>query len=124
MNLNSIVSSAIGAINPPVPLSVQISTGTTQDASFKQVPTYAMPVTVMGQVQPLTWRDIQQLDGLNLQGTRRKIYISAHIDGLVRVDNKGGDLITDNCGNTWLVAMVLEAWPSWTSCAATLQDGS
>ena len=31
-----------------------------------------------------TWRDIQQLDGLNLQGTRKAIYLNGEIDGVRR----------------------------------------
>ncbi len=80
-----------------------------------------------GQVQPVTWRDIQQMDGLNLQGTRWKIYLNGQVDGLVRVERKGGDLIilppTSRHPGTWLVAMVLEQFPDWVCAAITLQDG-
>jgi hypothetical protein len=37
-----------------------------------------------------TWRDIQQLDGLNLQGTRKAIYLNGEIDGVRR---GGGDTV-------------------------------
>ena len=127
MNLNSIVSGAINTINPDILLSIQVSAGTTVNAQYQQVPSYASPVTVPGQVQPLTWRDIQQLDGLNLQGVRKRIYINGVVDGLVRATNKGGDLITISSGpfaGVWLVALVLEAWGTWTAAACTLQDGS
>ena len=105
-------------------LTVKVSTGSTISADGTRTPSYASPITISGQVQPLTWRDIQQLDGLNLQGTRQKIYLNGRIDGLIRSQNKGGDLITDASGNVWLVAQVLEIWPDWCSVAATLQDGS
>src|SRR3990167_5432160 len=94
MNLNQIVSGAVGSINPQVPLSIRVSTGYAQNADFVRVPSYAPAVTVPGQVQALTFRDIQQIDSLNLQGTRRAIYVNGRVDGLVRVENKGGDLIT------------------------------
>jgi hypothetical protein len=45
------------------------------------------------------------------------------VDGLVRVINKGGDLITLPDGSIWLVAQVLEQFPDWVSAAITLQDG-
>ena len=124
MNLNSIVSGAINTINPDILLSIQVSAGTTVNAQYQQVPSYASPVTVPGQVQPLTWRDIQQIDGLNLQGVRKRIYINGVVDGLVRATNKGGDLITAPDGSVWLVALILEAWPRWTCAAVTLQNGS
>jgi len=37
------------------------------------------------------WRDIQQLDGLNLQGTRKAIYLKGEIDGLHR--GRGGTVL-------------------------------
>jgi hypothetical protein len=124
MNLNAIVSGAVGAVNPRVPLSLQTSTGSTIGADFKPVPTYAPAVTVMGQVQPMAWRDIQMTDGLNLTGTRRVIYLDGNFDGIVRVSTKGGDLISTPSGEVYLVAMVLETWPDFCKVVATLQDGS
>jgi hypothetical protein len=127
VNLHGIVSGVIGAVNPAIMASVQVSTGHTTAASGKQTPTFGPPVSVPAQVQPLTYKDIQQVEGLNLNGTRRAIYLNGAVNGLVRVSNKGGDLITIASGpnaGTWLVALVLEAWPDWTKCAVTLQNGS
>ncbi len=62
------------------------------------------------QVQALTFRDLTQVSGLNLNGTRRGIYLSGDVEGLVRSQGKGGDLITFPDGSEWLVALVLEAW--------------
>jgi hypothetical protein len=31
------------------------------------------------------WRDVQQLDGLSLQGTRKAIYLNGEIDGVRRL---------------------------------------
>jgi hypothetical protein len=78
------------------------------------------------QVQPVTWRDIQQMEGLNLQGTRSKIYLYGRVDGLVRSLRKGGDLVVIATGGvsdgTYLVAQVLEQYPDWCSAALTLQN--
>lgn len=86
----------------------------------------AMTTTLMltGQIQPVTWRDLQQIDGLNLQGVRDKIYLYGEVDGLVRPDRKGGDLVILLAGphqGVWLVAQVLEQWPDWV-CAAIVQQ--
>jgi len=124
MNLHGIARGAISAVNPFVRAQVQVSTGYTTAPGAKRTPQYAPGVMVRVQVQALTFRDIQQIDGLNLQGTRRAIYIDGNIDGLVRPLNKGGDLITLDDGSVWLVAMVLEAWPDWCKVAVTLQDGA
>lgn len=123
MNLHGIVAPAIGIVNPMVPLSIQVSTGSTTAADGQRTPTYAPAITVMGQVQALQYNDIVQLDALNIQGVRRKIYISGRVDGLVRTDRKGGDLIVTPDSKVWLVVLVLEYWPDWVSCAVTLQNG-
>ena len=132
MNLNQIVSGAIAAVNPMVKCTLQISTGTTVNADFTRVSTYQTITGVMAQVQALGFRDILQIEGLNLQGTRRAIYLQGDVEGLVRASNKGGDLITMPDGTIWLVAMVLESWlqntggtqPGWVKVACVLQNGS
>ena len=124
MNLHQIASGAIGAVNPFVPISIQVSTGSSINAAGQRTPTYAPAVVKPGQLQALTFRDITQMEGLNLQGTQKAVYINGHVAGLVRVLNKGGDLITFPDGSVWLVTLVLEHWPNWTKCAVTLQDGS
>lgn len=134
MNLHSIVFPVISAINPMTPLTIRVSTGYTVDAEGRQVPAYT-PVTALGQVQALSFRDIQMLAGLTLNGTRRAIYITGNFDSTDRVSAKGGDLIvfddTPNIpspirGTVWLVAMQLEAWdePNWCKVAVTLQNES
>jgi hypothetical protein len=194
MNLHGIVAASISAVNPLVPVTVQVSTGPgATTAAGKRVPTFATPggltgsitgdvltvtaqasgkllkgqtltgtgipaqtsivaqlsgtagglgtyrinrvldaplvdvaittaLIVPAQIQSLTFRDLQQIDGLNLQGNRNGIYFYGQIDGIVRPDNKGGDLITFPDGSIWLVAMVLEDWPDWCKVAATRQN--
>lgn len=121
MNLHGIVSGCINAVNPFVPLVLSISTGYTTGDSGIQTPTYADPVVGQGQVQPMSWRDLQQVDGLNLQGTPQAIYFYGEVDAIIRVKSKGGDLITDSNNNVWLVNQVLELWPDWCKVCATLQ---
>lgn len=80
---------------------------------------------VMAQVQPMSWRDLQMVEGLNLNGTRRKIYLRGVTESVVRSLRKGGDLIDIVGGvnaGVWLVAQVLEQFPDWASAAITLQD--
>lgn len=195
MNLHSIASGIIGAVNPQRPLSIRVSTGNTEDDTGRAVPTYATPgafvgsivgnvltvvsqsegkllvgqqlaatdilpdttildyltgsggigtyrvsnsqnlterpfttqLVVPGQVQPIAWRDIQMMEGLNLQGTRKKIWLYRRFDGLIRPTNKGGDLITDLTNNDiYLVAQVDDQWDPnvWCSVFATLQNNS
>lgn len=193
MNLNSIVSQAVGAVNPLSPVSIQIGSGSQRNADTSRTPLFSslaqftatlaanvLNVTVlasgtlavgqavmgngvnpatlilgqidgtpggighyrvmatpdlassglstvagaMGQIQNLTFRDLQQLEGLNVQGVRHAIYINGRVDGIIRSQNKGGDLVTFADGSIYLVAHVLEYWPTWCKVAATLQNGS
>ena len=133
MNLHEIGSGAISAVNPPTSLSIQVSTGYTTAADGTPIPQYADPVTVDdADVQALDAGDIQHLDSLNIQGRRMKFYINGNIDGLIRPNSKGGDLITvvsggnnqQLIGSTWLTATILEYWPDWCCVAAVLQTDS
>ena len=54
---------------------------------------YADSVTGPAQIQALDANDIKQLDGLNIQGTVRAIYLRGVLAGVVRPDGTGGDLI-------------------------------
>lgn len=132
MNLQAITAGAVAAVNPMVPCAVRISTGSTKGANYKNTPTYAAPITLMGQIQALSYKDLMQTEGLNQQGTRRAIYFQGDVEGIVRVSQLGGSLVTTPDGSIWLVAQVLENWgmdgsvdsPGWCKVAATLQNGS
>ena len=124
MNLYGIVSGAVAAINPKQLVTVQVSTGSTLDAEGARTPAYAPAVQVRAQVQALSYSDMQHADAINIQGLRRSIYLNGEVDGLVRAQNKGGDLITLADGTVWLVQDVPEHWPDWTHCIVTMQDGA
>lgn len=126
MNLHGIVAGQIGAVNPFITVSIQVSTGSTPSANGQRVPTYAPAVERRAQVQPASYKDLQMVDGLNQGGERRKIYLYGVVDGLVRVENKGGDLITISGGvnaGVWLVNQTIEQWPDWVAAVITLQNG-
>lgn len=137
MNLHGIVAGAISAVNPMIRATIKRSTGSKVNAAGVRVPQYSYPCGdySMLQVQSLTFGDIQQLDGLNIQGTRRAIYAYGAISGIIRVGEKGGDLVVFDPGalaegDVWLCAHVLEQWndgardSAWCKIAITLQDGS
>lgn len=121
MNLHSIVSGAVGAINPLVTATLRASAGSTTAPDGKRIAVYADPVTVRCQVQSLQYNDILQLDALEIQGSKSKIYVNGRWQGLVRPDRRGGDLITMPDGRVYLVTLVLEEWPDWCCVAVTLQ---
>ena len=120
MNLHAIVSGAIGTINPQIPVTIRVSTGATEDASGRSVPTYAVPIIVNGQRQDLSGSDIYRMQGQNIQGVICKLYLTGNFEGLFRVMGKGGDLLSFG-GQVYLVAKVIERWPDWCSLALTMQ---
>lgn len=133
LNLHAIVAPYIAVVNPMAPVTIQFSTGYTTAADGTQIPTYSAPLSMQAQIQALTFGDLRQVDGLNLNGTRRGIYLYGDVQGVVRVARKGGDLITFvgaaggfPSGSVWLVALALETWNGadggWCKVAATLQD--
>lgn len=121
MDLQSIANAAIQTVNPNEIVSMLRSTGYTIGQGARQVPSYADPVTGPAQIQALDGIDLQQLDGLNIQGTIRAIYLRGPLAGVIRPESKGGDLIKRGT-ETWLVVKVLESWRTFTKCAIVLQS--
>lgn len=125
MNLHSLVSPLIGIVNPPITVQIRRSTGYTRNPDGTRTPTYSDIATVKAQKQPLQYNDLMMTDGLNLQGERCKMYLQGDWDGIVRADQKGGDIITCPDGSTWLVAVQAENWgdqSGWTAVICTRQN--
>lgn len=125
MNLHAIVGNSIAQINPYVLGNYQQSSGYTTNDDGSRVPSYYPGVTVQIQMQALQYNDIMQISSLNVQGTRQAMYINGDWEGLVRVNQQGGDIITLPDNSIWLVVMVLERWSvtsGWCKVAVTRQD--
>lgn len=126
MNLHGIAGPVVSAINPQIPVTALIATGVSAPGpDGTTVPIYADPLALVGQVQPITWRDLQQMEGVNLGGIRWKVYLYGEVDSVVRFEKKGGDLILIQTGRhqgTWLVAQILEQFPDWCCAAITFQS--
>lgn len=120
MNLHGIVAGAIGTVNPFITAQAIQSTGYTALPSGKQVPSYADPITLSIQKQELSFKDLQHVDGLNIQGELCSVYLSGQIYGVDRGTAKGGDKFVFN-SQTWLVVAVPEQWPDWCRVILCLQ---
>ena len=126
MNLHGLVSSAIGAVNPYIDATLRKSTGYTIGENKKQIPTYST-LTGKIQAQELTTDEIKHANSLNIQGLFRKVYIQGNWAGVVRADQKGGDIFTfpqypGNPAQDWMVFVVYEMWPDWTCVGVVLQS--
>jgi hypothetical protein len=119
MNLHSLVSGAIGTVNPFIPVVIKQSTGYTTNPDGTQVPAYTV-INTTGQQQALSGGDIYRLNSLNVQGVTTKMYLSGNWEGVFRVLGRGGDLLAFG-GRTYLVAAVLERWPDWSCVALIMQ---
>src|SRR5271155_5526729 len=124
MNLHGIVAGAIGAVNPLRQATLMRSIGYTINPDGTQVPAYQTIGNVTCQVQELTSKDLHQLDGLNLQGSSRAVYLNGDWSGVVRATSQGGDMVQLDDGTIWLVVAIPEKFPDWTKMIITLQDGS
>ncbi len=116
MNLHNIVSGVIASVNPWIQVTIQPSLGYTTNSDGSRVPSYGATVHMSGQLQSLTYSDLVQLNGLNIQGQRRALYLNGDWEGIVRSD-----------GSIWLVAQVLENWHNtagWVKLCITLQNNS
>lgn len=130
MDLRGLANSVSNAVNPNMIVTVAASTGSTvgtSDNGYKQTPTYAAPVSGPAQLQALDGSDLKQIDGLNLQGVLRAIYLRGALAGVIRPNSQGGDIVTIAAPappqfiGTWLVVKVLETWPLWSKCVINLQ---
>lgn len=132
MNLFGLTSGPVASVNPQVPVTLQQQIGGyTTAPDGKRTPNYAAsPQSV--QVQGLSAREIEHLDGLNITGVLRKAYLAGNWLGVYRANNQGGDLMQfgagagvplDLQGTTWRVVQVFETWPGWCALAIQQQMG-
>jgi hypothetical protein len=84
----------------------------------------ATALTLPAQIQALSFRDLAQLEGINLNGERRAVYFNGAVAGVMRWSKKGGDLLIFPDGSLWLTALVLEQWPNWCKVACTRQNAT
>lgn len=114
---------AIAAVNPHQPATLQLSTGPGPTASDgSRSPTYARAIDVTAQVQSLSTSDLRKLEGMNIQGSQRAIYLNGMMNAVQRLNQLGGDLVTLQDGSTWLTTAVLEGWDTgWCKISVVQQ---
>ena len=126
MNLRAVANSTIQVVNPDVIVPIQQSNGYTTSASGARVPLYLPTQNVSCNIEALQYNDIAQIDGLNITGIRRKVYVNGAWNGIERSDQEGGDLLQfpEHPGGpvrSWLVVFVFEQWADWCSLCVTQQ---
>src|ERR1044071_9875799 len=119
LNVRGAANAAIQAVNPNMAGTFYANTGFTINAAKKQVPSYAAAVpNVPLQVQAVTAGELRHLENLNVQGVLRSVHMYGNTQGVVRVNQKGGDLlyfpeVPGGAAKIWKVVKVLETWADW-----------
>jgi hypothetical protein len=125
MKLRSIVNGAVQGINQDQQITWIQSSGYTTDADGNRTPNQ-VSTPVWANVQALSGNDLRHVDGLNMQGVMRSVYLYGDVEGIVRANGQGGDLLQfpmtpGGTAQNWLVTQVMETWPDWCRVIVTLQ---
>jgi len=125
MNLHGLVKGVVGAVNPEIQATLKKSCGYTTSTAGDQLPAF-LTSTGSIQVQGVVGDDLTHAQNLNIQGVTRKVYLPGNWAGVVRADQKGGDLLyfpqfPGSVIQEWAVKTVLEAWPDWSAVLVVLQ---
>lgn len=129
INVRGIANAAIQVVNPNIPVIVRLPNGYTVDATtLRQIPAY-ITQEAQGQLQALDGDDLGQINGLNIQGTIRAMYLYGSIAGVIRPDGSPQShvIFTSNEAGVvkereWGVFKVLETWPDWCKVAIVYQE--
>lgn len=126
MNLRSLANKITQVTNPNIQINWIQSTGYTTNPAGKRTPT-TLTLTVWAQVQALSATDLKHVDGLNITGVMRSVYLYGNAAGVVRADQIGGDILVfpevpNGTMRNWLITKVMETWPDWCHVIVTLQQ--
>ena len=126
MNLRGLANKYTRLTNNNIQVNWVQSTGYVTDEAGKRTPTN-ITLTVEAQVQALSTSDLQQVDGLNMTGVMRTVYLYGNAAGVVRVDQIGGDIlrfpeVPNGTVRNWLITKVVETWAEWSKVIVTLQQ--
>jgi len=129
MDLRTIANQVSNTVNPNIIVRLQTSAGSTLGAAGRQQPQYNPAITGPAQIQALDNVDLKKMEGMNISGSVRAIYMKGNLAGVIRPDSKGGDLITVPAApgvpalfvGLWLTTKVLESWPLWTKICIVKQ---
>lgn len=126
MKLRSIVNGAIQGINHDRTVTWVQNSGYTTADDGTRTPAQTS-VDMRANIQALSGTDLRHMEGLNIQGVMRSVYLYGDVEGIVRAQGKGGDMLQfpmspGGAVESWLVTQVMETWPRWCRVIVTLQN--
>lgn len=119
INVRALANQLTSGVNPNTSVVLRAYQAYTVAPSGKTTPSYAAPVTIVGQVQALAKREIQHLDAMNISNCERSIYINGQLQAYDRLAQTGGDMLFFE-NSWWLVSAILEGWTAVGWCKAAL----
>lgn len=125
IDIYGLANSVIQDVNPDSSISWVRNSGYTTDDAGKRTAT-TTTTTILAQIQGLSASDLRHIDGLNIQGVMRSVHMKGNVQGVVRADSKGGDIlqfpeIPGESNKNWRVIQVMETWPEWSRVIVVLQ---
>lgn len=126
INVHVAANAAIQAVNSDGTYAFYASAGFTVGANGKQIPSYSGPTNVPMQIQATSASDLKKLADLNVEGVYRSVHMFGNTQGVVRVNQKGGDLlyfpeVPAGTLRIWKVVKVMETWSDWCRIIVCLQ---
>ena len=127
IDVHALANSAIQPVNQDIPVIwIRSTGGYTTDAVGHRTPITASQ-TVNANVQGLSAKDLEHTDGLNIQGVMRSVHLYGNVQGIVRADQQGGDILQfpeapGGPVRNWRVTLVMETWANWCRVIVTLQN--
>lgn len=127
INVRGIANAAIQTVNPNIVGTFYASVPPVMDPNTRKlVPGYAAGVNVSLQVQAVDGPNLRHLDEMNVEGVMRSVHMWGNTQGVVRVNQQGGDLlyfpeVRNGASKVWKVVQVVETWPDWSHVNVCLQ---
>jgi len=125
-NVRALANKYIQVTNKNQQINWVQSNGYVTDDAGKRTPK-TITLTVEAQIQALSATDLKHIDGLNITGVMRSVYMYGNAAGVVRADQIGGDILVfpetpNGCNKNWLITQVMETWSDWCHVVVTLQQ--
>lgn len=126
MDLRGIANGVVQVTNQNISVVWMQSTGYTTAADGTRTATTTSS-TIAAQVQGLSAGDLRHTDALNIEGVKRSVHMYGNVQGVVRADQKGGDIlqfpeVPGGAVRNWRVISVMETWPTWARVIVVLQN--
>jgi len=124
LNLFGVVSAAVSTVNPREWVNIESSVGYVTNADGTRVPNTPTVTRILAQIQAAEYDALQQNSGINLSGQNLSAYIEGNWMGVIRADQRDGDVIVRANGTRYLVIAVPENFQDldgWTRVLMTRQ---